>query len=93
MAFDYAMQIGGGENEVFIQCRNHHPIPVRGIIRMLRWQGYLPCVSRFIGKRVTAGMLRYMFHTLYFMQQEGILSQVDEIDFRSGEAVYRRKGV
>ncbi len=47
----------------------------------------------WIGKRVNAGMLRYMFHTLYFMQREGILREVDEVDFRSGEAVYRRKGV
>ena len=50
-------------------------------------------VRVWIGKRVNAGMLRYMFHTLYFMQREGILREVDEVDFRSGEAVYRRKGV
>ncbi len=50
-------------------------------------------VRVWIGKRVNAGMLRYMFHTLYFMQEQGILAEVDEVDFRSGEAVYRRKGV
>jgi cell division protein FtsQ len=50
-------------------------------------------VRIWIGRRLSADMLRYMLHTLYFMETEGILREVDEIDFRSGEAVYRRKGV
>jgi cell division protein FtsQ len=49
-------------------------------------------VRVWIGKRLNAGMLRYMFFALYFMQKEGILREIEEVDFRSGEAVYRRKG-
>ncbi len=49
-------------------------------------------VRVWIGKRLKPGMLRYMFFTLYFMQQQGLLGDVDEVDFRSGDAVYHRKG-
>jgi cell division septal protein FtsQ len=49
-------------------------------------------VRVWIGKRLNPGMLRYMFFTLHFMQQQGLLREVDEVDFRSGEAVYHRKG-
>ncbi|MBN2352001.1 MAG: FtsQ-type POTRA domain-containing protein [Spirochaetales bacterium] len=49
-------------------------------------------VRVWMGKRLNPGMLRYMFFTLYFMEQRGLLGEVDEVDFRSGDAVYHRKG-
>jgi cell division septal protein FtsQ len=49
-------------------------------------------VRVWIGKRINPGMLRYMFFALYFMKKQGLLADIDEVDFRSGEAVYHRKG-
>ncbi|RPJ05230.1 MAG: FtsQ-type POTRA domain-containing protein [Spirochaetaceae bacterium] len=44
------------------------------------------------GKRLSGAMLRAMFFGLHFMKQEGILPGVQEVDFRTGELVYRTKG-
>ncbi|MBN1524437.1 MAG: FtsQ-type POTRA domain-containing protein [Spirochaetales bacterium] len=44
-----------------------------------------------IGKKINSSLLRALFFGLHFMQQEGVLNEVDEIDFRTGEFVYRTK--
>jgi cell division protein FtsQ len=49
-------------------------------------------IKVWIGKRINAGMMRYMFFGLHFMEQEGIMKKIDEADFRTGELVYRMKG-
>lgn len=43
----------------------------------------------WIGKRINAGMIRYLFFALNFIEQEGILKKIDEADFRTGELVYK----
>jgi len=44
------------------------------------------------GKRLNNALLRAMFFGLHFMKQEGILDSVREVDFRTGEFVYRTNG-
>jgi len=46
----------------------------------------------WIGRRVKAGSLRYLFFTLNFLDQQGKLKNITEADFRTGELVYTMKG-
>ncbi|MEJ2663222.1 MAG: FtsQ-type POTRA domain-containing protein [Spirochaetia bacterium] len=44
-----------------------------------------------VGRRINAGLIKYIFLALNLLQQEGILQKVHDLDFRTGELVYKMK--
>ncbi len=44
-----------------------------------------------VGRRLDASIIKYMFIALNLLDQEGMLQKVRDLDFRTGELVYRMK--